>query len=519
MRWLMTSNTERSGEATFRRCLPRVLCAIGLLLAVRAAAQPMASDGQSWSLDALIETARQRAAKPYTWSPPLPPVLAGWDFADYEKVWFRPEHEVWPRDRKFRAAMHHRGFIHRQQMAIHLVRDGVASPVAFDPAMFYYGDLDHDVNGEVAGLGFAGFRLHHELSGPGSYDEVLSILGASYFRALGRNMHYGTSARGLAIDTGLDREEFPVFRAAWIHEPGPTDQRITVDLLMDSPSVTGAYRMVLSPGGETVVDVHAVLFARKDIRKLCVAPLTSMFFFGEGQPNPHDFRPEAHDADRLIVVSDNLGTLCRPLSNPADAKTRHTVYHINRLDRFGLVQRDRRFDRYEDLDLRYERRPSVWVEPLGDWGPGALELYEFSTPDETVDNINAFWVSYQAMHAGQTREFKYRLRWTTADHPEATLAKVGETFNQPLLDGRVRTAVEFDGPPMPDDNPGYLPKAVTAGRTGHQHAWIRANPVRGGWRVEFERRTEADRGPDAPPIHVWLTDDDGNIVSEKWTSP
>ena len=69
---------------------------------------------------------------------------------------------------------------------------------------------------------------------------------------------------------------------------------------------------------------------------------------------------------------------------------------------FGLMQRDRVFDHYEDIDLHYERRPSYWVEPFGAWGEGAVELTEAPAQNEATDNIVAAWRPKAPLETGQT---------------------------------------------------------------------------------------------------------------------
>ena len=66
---------------------------------------------------------------------------------------------------------------------------------------------------------------------------------------------------------------------------------------------------------------------------------------------------------------------------------------------FGLLQRERMFADYQDLEARYENRPSVWVEPIGDWGEGAVELVEIPSEQEVNDNIVAFWRPHDPLRA------------------------------------------------------------------------------------------------------------------------
>src|SRR5205085_6387853 len=158
--------------------------------------------------------------------------------------------------------------------------------------------------------------------------------------------------------------------------------QVTVYALLESQRATGAYRFDIVPGAETVVRVQARLYLRAaatQVATLGIAPLTSMFFSGENQPRRGDFRPEVHDSDGLQVATGDGEWLWRPLQNPARMTV--TSFAVRELRGFGLMQRDRTFSSYEDTEARYERRPSAWVRPLSDWGPGRVELVQLPTPD------------------------------------------------------------------------------------------------------------------------------------------
>jgi glucans biosynthesis protein len=262
-----------------------------------------------------------------------------------------------------------------------------------------------------ATLGFAGFRVHYPLQTPTYKDELIAFLGASYFRVLGRNTVYGLSARGLALDTAsTSGEEFPYFTDFWLVKPAQPEQRtLTIYALLDGPSVAGAYQFVILPGTVTQVTVTSELFPRKRIAKLGVAPLTSMFLFGE-DPAGHrfkDFRPEVHDSDGLLMQTGVGAWLWRPLMNPADLQVNRFMDQHPR--GFGLSQRDRNFSHYLDSQSQFQRRPSYWVQPLGDWGKGGVELVEIPTDEEIHDNIVAYWVPSQPVERGKPLRFDYVL--------------------------------------------------------------------------------------------------------------
>ena len=172
-------------------------------------------------------------------------------------------------------------------------------------------------------MGFAGFRAHYPLNNREYKDELVVFLGASYFRALGAGQRYGLSARGLAIDTvGGQGEEFPRFTEFWIVKPAANANTLTIYALLDSPRASGAYQFDIHPGAETVIDVRARDFPRAGhVATLGVAPLTSMFFFGENQPHRTDFRPEVHDSDGL----DGRNRRWRMALASAAEPTQHTL--------------------------------------------------------------------------------------------------------------------------------------------------------------------------------------------------
>jgi glucans biosynthesis protein len=292
----------------------------------------------------------------------------------------------------------HLGFLYQRPVTVNIIRDGVPTPVPYQRELFDYGRNKIERTLPV-NLGFAGFRLHYPLNDPKVLDELIAFLGASYFRFLGSEQKYGLSARGLAINVkGGEAEEFPHFREFWIEMPKPNDERAIVYALLDSPSVAGAYRFDIYPSKETTLDVTATLFPRQTISNVGVAPLTSMFFEGENDRKPtDDYRLEIHDSDGLLMQSGAGEWIWRPLRNP-NAKT-ISSFSDNNPRGFGLMQRDRVFENYQDLEASYHQRPGYWVEPIGQWGEGWVELVEIPTPDETHDNIVAYWQPNRAFES------------------------------------------------------------------------------------------------------------------------
>ncbi|NWG73432.1 MAG: glucan biosynthesis protein G, partial [Rubrivivax sp.] len=392
------------------RALPTLLCA--LLLSLPAAVV-------AFGFDDVAALARERAAAPYREPAPAAtgPWLASLSYDEYRSIRYRPDRALW-RDAAlpFELQFFHVGRGHQRVLTLYEIVGGQARALAVPRSAFDYGSTRLPAGaGDDAEI--AGFRVHFPLNTPQVKDEVIALLGASYFRAVGAGQQYGLSARGIAVDTtGGAREEFPAFDTFWIERPAPGATELAFYALLDGPRVAGAYRFVVRPGTDTVVDVHARLFLRERPTTLGVAPLTSMFLHGENQPVADDYRPEVHDSDGLQIVTADGEWIWRPLVNPKGVFV--TSFALQRPRGFGLMQRDLTFARYEDLEARYERRPSAWVEPLpasngslDAWSAGRVELLQFHTPDETHDNVGAFWGPARLPAPGEPLDVGWRLRW------------------------------------------------------------------------------------------------------------
>jgi glucans biosynthesis protein len=339
----------------------------------------------------------------------LPEAVKALDWDQYVSIGYRADQALWAQDhRRFQVRFFHLGLYYQSPVRIYEVVDGQAQELAYDPAMFNYGRSGLTGSLLPEDLGFAGFRVHFHTD----FDrDVTAFLGASYFRAVGGELQYGLSARGLAIDCGMDRaEEFPRFTAFWLERPAPDASTLTVYALLDSPSVAGAYRFDIAPAATLVMDVDAALYPRQEIARLGIAPLTSMFHYGENDRRmANDWRQEIHDSDGLAMWTGSGEWIWRPLVNPAHL--RFNAYLDENPRGFGLLQRDRNFDHYQDDHAFYDRRPSLWVEPRPGWGKGSVQLVEIPTVDETADNIVAFWNPADTPQPGQELLFSYRLYW------------------------------------------------------------------------------------------------------------
>lgn len=370
-------------------------------------------DGRPFSFDTLTDNMRAAAREPFKPARQVEGFLAEFDYDDYQRVRFRRERNRWSgeEDARFHLNAFHLGWLFKESVHLFEVTDGTARPMRFSTADFDYSNVTADIPEDFEMPGVAGFRLMTPLNRADHYDELAAFLGASYFRALGRGNVYGLSARGLAVNTGMpDGEEFPRFTDFWLERPGTHSDDVVLYAALRSQSVTGAYRFVLRPGETTVVDVTARLFLRKDVQQLGIAPLTSMFLFGGADPGAFDdFRPAVHDSDHLVLNTRNGETFLRPLVNPG--RLANSYLAAENPSSFGLAQRERDFENYLDAQAHYERRPSLMVEPVGDWGAGHVRLMEIPSDLEGNDNIVAFWVPAEPARAGDAIELSYRLHW------------------------------------------------------------------------------------------------------------
>lgn len=434
----------------------------------------------------------------------IPEALQRLDRRHYEEIRYRPEKALWrAATTPFKVEFFHQGNNYNLPVKIFEVTEASTRELAYAPSLFTYGSNQFDQE-SLRHLGFPGLRILYPVNHRQREDEVVSFLGASYFRALGKHQRYGLSARGLAIDTALGSgEEFPRFVAFWLVRPTPRAKEMTIYGLLDSPRATGAYRFVLQPGVTTEMDVTARIFLRGDVGKLGLAPLTSMYLFGDTRPPNRngDFRPSVHDSDGLSIQTGTGEWIWRPLTNPKRLLV--TSFATTDPLGFGLMQRRRDFAAFEDIADRYDLRPSAWVEPKGKWGRGRVELVQIPVPDETNDNIVAYWVPERAPKAGETIDIAYRLRWQMAQEmrPPGWTARtlLGRAYPH-APDGSHSFAVDFAGPALAALPPDTRPEATVTVDANAQliENQLMRNDAIGGWRLILRVR----RGDPAKPVEL-----------------
>jgi periplasmic glucans biosynthesis protein len=444
----------------------------------------------------LQERAKALAAKTYA-APraPAADIVSKIDFDVAQKIKFRSDKALWANGPgPFPIRLFHVDKFNPLPVRINVLSGGTARQIIYSASDFDYGGTGLE-NKLPAHLGFSGFRV---MNGPKSETDWLAFQGASYFRSSGQQNQYGGSARGIAVDTvAAKKEEFPRFVEFWLaEEPGADRPTITIYALLDGPSLTGAYRFVATKQTGAVMDSEAKLFIRADIAQLGIAPLTSMYWYGENDRQyATDWRPEIHDSDGLALWTGKGERIWRPLIDPP------SVLANSFLDEnpkgFGLMQRDRKFADYQDDGAFYNRRPSMWVEPKGNWGAGAVQLVEIPTHDEIHDNIVAFWIPKKPAKAGDKLDFAYRLFWQD-DNPDAprdigrvTATRIGRGgvpgHPEPTDKDSWKFVIDFVGGPLARMAPRFdVTPVISASRGKLGKAYVIKVVGTNRWRALFD---------------------------------
>ncbi|WCE08477.1 MULTISPECIES: glucan biosynthesis protein D [Pseudomonas] len=501
------------------------------LFALQAFANPANGDGQAFDFDWLKQHAKELAGKAYQpTAQKLPDTLANMTPQQFNAIGYDAQHSLW-HDLKGQLDVQffHVGMGFKTPVHMYSVdpKTNEAKEVHFRPELFNYNDSGVDKSQLKGDLGFAGFKLF-KAPHLAQYD-IVSFLGASYFRAVDKTRQYGLSARGLAIDTYADRpEEFPDFTKFWFVTPNKNSTRFVVYALLDSPSATGAYRFDIDCLNDRVVmDVDANVNARRDIKQLGIAPMTSMFSCGTHERQScNTYHPQIHDSDRLAMWKGNGEWICRPLNNPP--KLQFNAFKDDSPKGFGLVQTDHEFESYQDVMVRYDRRPSLWVEPTSAWGEGAIQLLEIPTTGETLDNIVAFWAPAETITAGKSLHYGYKLHWSALPPVSTPLARVYATrsgiggFPEGWAPGEHwpkvwarRFAIDFNGGGL-----SFLPEGTgiepvvtaTDGKVQDFHV-LKIDEI-GGYRVIFDWYPTSDK-TDPVQLRAFIRTQD-RALSETW---
>jgi glucans biosynthesis protein len=501
-----------------------VLCLLCVVSPQPLRADDIAEAPTDFNFETVIARAKELADKPF--DDASGKLQGDWltlNYDDYRAVRFKAENALFKGKSPFEIHFFHSGFIFERMVDIAVVEGDSSTKMKFNPEWFRY-DFTRAVPSYPEGMGFAGIRVHYPLNTDEYKDELIVFQGSSYFKFLGKGQKYGLSARGLAVDSGMNSpEEFPFYRQFWLRQPKPSEKTLTIYALLDSLRIAGAYEFQVTPGTNSVVHIRQVLFARADIEKVGIAPLSSMYFYGENKTLlVDDFRPEVHDSDGLLFQTGAGEWVWRPLVNRQWLTNTSFVDHNPR--GFGLMQRDREFASYEDVEAYYHQRPSYWIEPTSKWGAGRIELVELPTNTEINDNIVSFWVPEKPIKAGDRVEFSYKVT-SLKDPAELMPAKTGRTLQsrvgtvtRPGVDGfdpngRI-FVLDFVGEELnaiPANQP--VEGVITHSSGKIENVVCHKHEFRDGWRLHFDFHPDGKTPAD---FRVYLKLGD-KALSETWT--
>ena len=523
-----------TGTSSAARVFAAFFMALGLFAGAVVAQEAAKVQAKEFGFEDVAAKAKKLASARYKDnSNYLPEFMRGMGYDQWRGIRFKPMRSLWKNHGLyFTVQFFHPGFLFNRPVRVNIIEGARVKRVPFSQDFFDYGKEQKIKASMPKDLDFAGFRLHCPINRDDYYDECAVFLGASYFRAVAKGQHYGLSSRALAIDTALPKgEEFPYFKEFWIKKPQKEEKAITVYALLDSPSMTGAYTFVITPGTSTVFDVQGMLFQREKVKKLGIAPLTSMFYYGENsnlESHIRDFRPEVHDSDGLYLKYASGEWLWRPLVNPPFLFVNE--FKADGVKGFGILQRDTAFSSYQDLEARYELRPSVWIKTGKGMDKGSVELVQIPTRDEYNDNIVAFFVpDEKALEASSPFEFSYSMYWMPGDRPMHPGARVAASM---VCHGREKGVQKF----IVDFVGGNLFRFPAAAKispvlTVPDNLEIleniaMKNPITGGVRVVFQVRPKdstffselvSDRPKQASEMRLFLKYGK-HTLSETWSS-
>jgi glucans biosynthesis protein len=468
-------------------------------------------DNQRFDPAAVVDLARQLSRKPFV-APPsdLPEFFSNLNYEQYIGIKSR-QPLIWSSEgRGIAVEPLHRGFVFTNAVDLYLVEDGTIRRLGYDPSQFDYGRPNAPSN--IGDIGFSGFRLV-ATSGDGKPFDFALVQGATFFRAAARGQNFGAIARALALKPADPKgEEFPIFRAFWLERPGVGSNSITVHGILDSESTSGAVRMTFRPGDMTIVDVETTLFPRANLDHVGLGGIGSTYFYGSNdRRNIDDIRPAVYESSGLQMLNGQGEWLWRPLQNP---ETLQISAFVDASPRgFGLLQRDRAYEVFQDDDQRYERRPSLWIEPLADWGQGSVQLLEIPTDAEINDNILTYWRPKAPMAAGSEVAFAYRQYWCWAPPERPPLATVTSTrVGRGSTGRRRRVTVDFSTEALGDNLPADLKSVLTVSPGTFQNLKNWAYPERKTVRVAFE----LDPGNENACEMRLILETGGKPISETW---
>jgi len=470
--------------------------------------------GTAFHFNDVIAKAEQMAHKPYQPPKPIPSYLGSLSYDQWRNIVFRSDKSPWQVGGNFVLQFYHLGYLYKQPVKINIIDAQGVHEFAFSPNLFVYGEK------KLAGmvpdhLGFAGFSVYYPLNQPNALNEFLSFIGASYFRAVGKRQWFGLAARGIAIDTASpEGEEFPYFKEFWLLRPAASAHYLEIYALLDGESLTGAYRFVIYPGDQTVMEIESVIFLRKKVQKFGIAPFSSMFLQGSNSTRRYTtIAPQVHDSDGLSIQTRDNHWIWRPLQNPKQLAIQSS--QLESPKGFGLMQRDRRFCSYESLSLHYEDRPSAWVTPSVSWGKGSLQLFEIPSDSRDNDNIVVLWMPDQPPEPLKPSRFSYSISWQGNGMTRPAIGYVVDTrIGRGNMSQSAQTfEIDFAGGNLSALSPDAVSAAISVGDGAKllEHHIVKNKFIR-GLRLEFQIQ------PSGSPVSLSAyLHQSGKAITETWS--
>jgi periplasmic glucans biosynthesis protein len=416
-----------------------------------------------FSADTVVKMAAELASKPFK-APeaPLPSLFSDLTFEQYAAIRRVPGTAIWS-DQKLGFSLEplHRGFVYTTPIGISIVENGMAQKVIYDAADFNFGALK--VPAPLGDLGFSGLRVLK--SSDQGFEDVAIFQGATFYRARTHAQPFGLTARGLSIRTGDEPgEEFPLFREFWIERPNPAANTLTIHALLDSASVTGAVRFTLRPGEATIIDTEMTLISRTAVDRLGFAAMAAAYLFSPlDHRRPDDVRAAAYESAGLQILTGSGEWLWRPVSNRETLQI--SAFSDVNPRGFGLLQRSRSFDVFYDDETHWELKPSLWIEPIGDWAAGDHRLLEIPAASEANENVIVQWRPKIAMAPATTQSIAFRQFWCWSPPTKPPLATCVSSRHGKAGD-RQRFAVEMAGDLFADPAKGAAASAEVQAAPG-----------------------------------------------------
>ena len=471
---------------------------------------------EAFSAAKVVEMARALAAEPHKppGSAPLDP-LGSASPEEIATIRYRTGDLIWAgAGLAFAIEPVHRSRNFPGEVELYTVEGTTASRVVYDPARCDFGTLKPPP--ASAHLGFTGFRILRRRD-DGQLLPAASLVNASILAGIAPNQAWGAISRPLSVHLPDQIGEEPSqMRAVWIEQPRSVATELVMHALVDTPSLAGAIRFTLRADDATVIDTECTLFTRKQVDHLALAPVQATYLAGpiDWPPTP-DMRPAVYEAAGVQMQTGNGEWIWRPVSN------RSRLQISGFVDRdpqgYGLMQRDRGFGAFLDDENDWQRRPSVWIEPIGKWGAGEVTLLEIPAASQNNKNIACYWRPRPGLAAGAEVNYAYRQFWSwqAPSRPDGAIVTASRIGRIPgdTSEGKTRFLVQFEGGQLGD--PAKAAAIVpTIWSSAGKVAAIRVYraPRQNSMRVVFDLDAG---GQPLVELRVWLKHDNAPM-SEAW---